>query len=55
MLVDYRKLDIFLHRINPRVSLPFVQGIIIASAVWTDPIIITATTIILADFAKEIF
>lgn len=47
MLVDYRKLDTFLHKINPRVSLLFVLGIIIASVVWTDPIIITAATIIL--------
>ena len=45
MLVDYRKLDTFLHRLNPRISLMFVLGVIIASIVWTDPIIITLATI----------
>lgn len=45
MLVDYRKLDTFLHRLNPRISLMFVLGVIIASVVWTDPIIITLATI----------
>ena len=45
MLVDYRKLDTFLHRLNPRISLMFVLGVIIASIVWTDPIVITLATI----------
>lgn len=45
MLVDYRKLDTFLHRLNPRISLMFVLGVIIASVVWTDPIVITVATI----------
>ena len=45
MLVDYRKLDTFLHRLNPRISLMFVLGIIIASIVWTDPIVITVATL----------
>lgn len=47
MLVEYRKLDTFLHRVNPRISLLFVLGIIIASVVWTDPIIITLVTVFL--------
>ena len=29
MLVDYRKLDTFLHRLNPRISLMFVLGVIV--------------------------
>ena len=45
MLVDYRKLDTFLHRLNPRISLMFVLAVIIASIVWTDPIVITVATI----------
>ena len=45
MLVDYRKLDTFLHRLNPRISLMFVLGIIIASIIWTDPIVITVATL----------
>ena len=45
MLVDYRKLDTFLHRLNPRISLMFVLGVVIASIIWTDPIIITLATI----------
>ncbi|MBQ4039813.1 MAG: hypothetical protein IJC91_01655, partial [Oscillospiraceae bacterium] len=45
MLVDYRKLDTFLHRLNPRISLMFVLGVIIASIVWTDPIVITVATL----------
>ena len=45
MLVDYRKLDTFLHRLNPRVSLMFVLGVIIASIIWTDPIVITVATV----------
>ncbi len=47
MLVDYRKLDTFLHKINPRISLMFTLGVIIASIVWTDPIVITVATIVL--------
>ena len=35
MLVDYRKLDTFLHRLNPRISLMFVLGVIIASIIGT--------------------
>ena len=45
MLVDYRKLDTFMHRLNPRISLMFVLGVIIASIIWTDPIVITVATI----------
>ena len=45
MLVDYRKLDTFLHRLNPRISLMFVLGVIIASIIWTDPIVITVATL----------
>ena len=45
MLVDYRKLDTFLHRLNPRISLMFVLGVIIASIIWTDPIVVTVATI----------
>ena len=45
MLVDYRKLDTFLHRLNPRISLMFVLGVVIASIVWTDPIVITVATL----------
>ena len=45
MLVDYRKLDTFLHKLNPRISLMFVLAVIIASVVWTDPIVITVATI----------
>ena len=45
MLVDYRKLDTFLHRLNPRISLMFVLGVVIASIIWTDPIVITVATI----------
>ncbi len=45
MLVDYRKLDTFLHKLNPRISLMFVLGVIIASIVWTDPIVVTVATI----------
>ena len=44
MLVDYRKLDTFMHRLNPRISLMFVLGVIIASIIWTDPIVITVAT-----------
>ena len=47
MLVDYRKLDTFLHRLNPRISLMFVLGVIIASIIWTDPIVITVATLAL--------
>lgn len=47
MLVDYRKLDTFLHNLNPRISLMFVLGIVIASVVWTDPIVITVATIVM--------
>jgi len=47
MLVDYRKLDTFLHNLNPRVSLMFVLLTIIASVVWTDPIVITVATLVL--------
>ena len=47
MLVDYRKLDTFLHNLNPRISLMFVLGVIIASVVWTDPIVVTVATIVL--------
>lgn len=45
MLVDYRKLDTFLHKLNPRISLMFVLGVVIASIIWTDPIVITVATI----------
>ena len=45
MLVDYRKLDTFMHRLNPRISLMFVLGVIIASIIWTDPIVITVATL----------
>ena len=45
MLVDYRKLDTFMHRLNPRISLMFVLGVVIASIVWTDPIVITVATL----------
>ena len=44
MLVDYRKLDTFMHRLNPRISLMFVLGVVIASIIWTDPIVITVAT-----------
>lgn len=47
MLVDYRKLDTYLHRLNPKVSLLFVLGVIIASIIWTDPIVVTAATVVL--------
>ena len=45
MLVDYRKLDTFMHRLNPRISLMFVLGVVIASIIWTDPIVVTVATI----------
>ena len=47
MLVDYRKLDTFLHNLNPRISLMFVLGVIIASVVWTDPVVITVATLVM--------
>ena len=47
MLVDYRKLDTPLHHMNPRISLMIVLGIIIASVVWTDPIVLTLATLVL--------
>ena len=47
MLVDYRKLDTFLHRVNPRISLMFVLLVIVASIVWTDPAVLTVATLLL--------
>lgn len=47
MLVDYRKLDTFMHHLNPRITLVFVLGVVIASVVWTDPVVITVATIAL--------
>ena len=47
MLVDYRKLDTPLHHLNPRISLMIVLGIVIASVVWTDPIVLTVATLLL--------
>lgn len=47
MLVDYRKLDTFLHHMNPRISLMIVLGVVIASIVWTDPIVLTIATLLM--------
>ena len=47
MLVDYRKMDTFLHHLNPRVALLIVLGVIIASVVWTDPLILTLATVLM--------
>lgn len=47
MLVDYRKLDTFLHHLNPRVALLLVLAVIIASVVWTDPLVLTIATIVM--------
>jgi len=46
MLVEYRKLDTFLHRLNPRISLMIVLAAVVASIVWTDPIVLTIATIL---------
>ncbi len=45
MLVDYRKMDTFLHKLNPKVSLIGVLLVIVASIVWTDPIYCAALTL----------
>ena len=53
MLVDYRKLDTFLHHVNPRISLMVVLGVIVASIVWTDPVVLTVATLILVAAGKK--
>jgi len=55
MLVDYRKLDTFWHKLNPKVMVMYVLFMIVASIVWTDPfycIGITAVTTLVAFSAK---
>lgn len=38
MLVDYRKMDTWVHRLNSRVTMLFVLLVIVASIVWTNVI-----------------
>lgn len=55
MLVDYRKLDTFLHKLNPKVTLLYVLFVIVASIVWTDPVYcaaLTGITALVASWAR---
>ena len=47
MLVDYRKLDTWVHRLDPKVSMLCVLFAIIASIVWTNVICLAALTLAL--------
>lgn len=47
MLVEYRKLDTWLHRMNPKVSMLCVLLAIVASIVWTNVIYLAALTLAL--------
>ena len=47
MLVDYRKLDTWVHRMNPKVSMLFVLFCIVASIVWTNVIYLAVLTLAL--------
>jgi len=47
MLVDYRKLDTWLHRMNPKVSMLCVLFAIVASIVWTNVIYLAILTLAL--------
>lgn len=55
MLVDYRKLDTFLHKLNPKVTLMYVLFVLVASVVWTDPVycaVLTGITALIASSAR---
>ena len=47
MLVDYRKLDTWLHRMNPKISMLCVLFAIVASIVWTNVIYLAILTLAL--------
>ncbi len=47
MLVDYRKLDTWLHRMNPKIPMLFVLFVIVASIVWTNVIYLAVLTLLL--------
>ena len=47
MLVDYRKLDTWVHRMNPKISMLFVLFCIVASIVWTNIIYLAILTLAL--------
>jgi energy-coupling factor transport system permease protein len=47
MLVDYRKMDTWAHRLNPKVSMLVVLFVIVASIVWTNVLFLGALTLAL--------